>query len=71
MLGVVFDSDFLAINFSCVFKNLYELNINKSAFSGASPLLGAVFDIWLLLVFDSDVLDTHFSCVFENRVDRG
>ena len=47
LLGVVFDSDILAKNFKCIFKNIYKLNINKSAFSGASLLLGMVFDAFL------------------------
>ena len=44
LLGVVFDSDILATNFVCIFKNIYELNINKSLFSGASLLLKVVVD---------------------------
>ena len=63
LLRIVFDLDFLAINLLCVFKNLYELNINKNAFSGASPLLEAVFYVLLLLgvVFVPDMLTTNFS----------
>ena len=33
--------------FLCIFKNIYELNINRSAFSNASPLLGVVLDVFV------------------------
>ena len=46
LLGVVIDLDILATNVLCIFKNIYELNVNKNAFSGASPLLGIVFDVF-------------------------
>ena len=59
LLGVVFDSDILATNFSCVFKNIYERKINESALLGLSPLLRKGFEVLLLLGigFDSNILD--------------
>ena len=67
LLGVVFDSNILAKNFLFIFKNIYELNINKSAFSGASPLLGVVFHVFLLLgvVFVPKLFGKNFLCDFK------